>query len=105
MSAVLTGEHRIGMKTAAKILRCHYETVLKYVVELKAVPSIREGGVPRRRKKRLSGKPVFIDEHGLEKLRQLLPKESVGELAGSGSPPSASTDFAPGLSGSPSRRG
>lgn len=95
MSVVLTGQERIGMRDASKLLGCHYETVLKYVVELKLVPFIRRGAVKRKVGK--NGKPVFIDEHGLEKLREFLPKVTGGERSESGLSRSAPTGSAQGL--------
>jgi hypothetical protein len=67
----LTGERRVSMSKAAKLLGVCYATVRRYVIERAEVPSERRG--KPRNPERGQGCKVFIDEFGLEKLREILP--------------------------------
>jgi hypothetical protein len=77
MNAALTGQHRFGLMTASRMLGVGYQTLRKYVVELRLVPSMRRG-VLSDGKSKPHGCKILIDENGLAKLREMFPSESYG---------------------------
>lgn len=99
MAVALTGQRRLTMLMAAKELKVAYKTVRDYVLVREEVPFVRKGK-PRKAGGPAYGCKVLIDEHGLAKLRELLPSDEDVPVSPE-SPQFASTDSQRGRPGSP----
>jgi hypothetical protein len=100
MEVTLTGERRFTMAKAAEVIGVCYATVRRAVVEEREVPYERRG--KSRKPGTKQGRKVLVDEHGLQRLQDILAKAktTADERSESKSPQSASTGSEPGLSGS-----
>jgi hypothetical protein len=103
MNATLTGERRFTMERAARLIGVCYETVRRAVVVEREVPFERRGR--SRKPDTVQGRKVLIDEHGLQRLADILARSNADERSESALPRSASKGSVPGLSGSLEPRG